>query len=217
VIYCTLDSLPELGVSQLALLTALGVPTTLSLSRPRLVADDLIGRAIRQLQTRLVIFDETLHMNNLRDRQRRLQWDWIKWVSTANRVSVVCTGIPGFEQSIRNEAQLETRFSIMTIPRWSAGPAFGQWLDSYEQSLPLKRESGLGGPPMQRALLQESGNKQRIAGITQGIKQVLEHAAIEAIRTGAESISIALLSAWRESLEPAQWRALTRGGRERRQ
>jgi hypothetical protein len=56
---------------------------------------------------------------------------------------------------------------------------------------------------MQRAVLKESGLKQSIAGITQGIKQVLEHAAIAAIRTGVERIDISLLSAWQESLEPA--------------
>lgn len=203
VVYSTLDPLPELGVSQQALLTALGVPVTLSVSRPRLVADDLIARALRQLQTRLVIFDETLHMHNLRNRQLRLQWDWIKWVSTANRVSVVCTGIPGFEQIIRDEAQLQTRFSIMTIPSWSVGPAFGQFLTSFEQSIPLKRQSGLGSAAMQRAVLKESGIKQSIAGITQGIKQVLEHAAIAAIRTGGERIDVSMLPAWQESLEPA--------------
>jgi GTPase SAR1 family protein len=201
VIYCTLDPLPELGVSQQALLTALGVPVTLSASRPRIVADDLIGRALRQLQTRLVIFDETLHLHNLRNRQLRLQWDWIKWVSTANRVSLACTGIPGFEQFIRDEAQLQTRFSIMTIPRWTPGPAFSQFLTSFEQSLPLKRQSGLGSNEMQLALLKESGLKQTIAGITQGIKQVLEDAAIKAIRTGVERIDIPLPSAWQENLE----------------
>ena len=173
-----------LRVSQQALLTALGVPPTMSLYRPRVDGDDLIGRSLRELGTRLVIFDETLHMGNLRGRLLALQWDWIKWVSTANRVSVVCTGIPGFEQTIRDEAQLETRFNIMRMPRWSIGPTFEQFLTSFEQSLPLRRPSGLGAARMQGAILRESGLKQQIAGITQGIKQVIEHAAIEAIRTG---------------------------------
>jgi len=205
VIYCTLDPLPELRVSQQALLSALGVPPTLTLRRPRMDADDLIARSLRQLGTRLVIFDETLHMTNLNRRSQVLQWDWVKWVSTANRVSVVCTGTPGFEQTIRQEAQLETRFNIMRIPRWSVGATFQQFLSSYEQSLPLRRPSGLGTLVMQEALLQESAIKQQIPGITQGIKQVLEHAAIEAIRRGAERISVPLLSAWRDAFEPQMW------------
>jgi len=205
VIYCTLDPLPELRVSQQALLTALGVPPTLALRRPRIDGDDLIARALRELGTRLVIFDETLHLNNLNRRTQVLQWDWVKWVSTANRVSVVCTGTPGFEQTIRQEAQLETRFNIMRIPRWSVGATFQQFLTSYEQSLPLRRPSGLGTLPMQEALLEESGIKQQIPGITQGIKQVLEHAAIESIRRGSERITVPLLSAWRDAFEPQMW------------
>ncbi len=205
VIYCTLDPLPELRVSQQALLTALGVPPTLALRRPRIDGDDSIGRALRELGTRLVIFDETLHLNNLNRRTQVLQWDWVKWVSTANRVSVVCTGTPGFEQTVRQEAQLETRFNIMRIPRWSVGTTFQQFLISYEQSLPLRRPSGLGTVAMQEALLLESGIKQQIPGITQGIKQVIEHAAIEAIRRGSERITVPLLSAWRDAFEPQMW------------
>jgi hypothetical protein len=205
VILCTMDPLPELRVSQRALLTALGVPPTLSLYRPRVDGDDLIGRSLQELGTRLVVFDETLHMANLRARSLTLQWDWIKWVSTANRVSVVCTGIPGFEQTIREEAQLETRFNIIRMPRWGIGPTFEQFLTSFGRSLPLRRPSGLGAVRMQEAILRESGIKQPIAGITQGIKQVIEHAAIEAIRTGVERVTLSLLSAWRDSFEPQMW------------
>ncbi|HEV2702904.1 MAG TPA: TniB family NTP-binding protein [Steroidobacteraceae bacterium] len=205
VVVCTMDPLPELRVSQRALLTALGVPATMSLYRPRVDGDDLIARSLRELGTRLVVFDETLHMTNLHGRALNLQWDWIKWVSTANRVSVVCTGIPGFEQTIREESQLESRFTILRIPRWSAGPSFEQFLSSFEQSLPLRRPSGLGTARMQEAILRESGLQEHIAGITQGIKQVIERAAIEAIRTGIERVTLPLLSAWRESFEPPEW------------
>jgi Bacterial TniB protein len=201
VVYCMLDPLPELRVSQRALLTALGVPPDMSLFRPRTDRDDLIGRALRELGTRLVVFDETSHMHNLRRGIQGLQWDWVKWVSTANRVSVVCTGIPGFEQTIRREAQLETRFSIVRIPRWTVGPAFQQFLISYEQSIPLRCPSDLGSLAMQEALLRESASKQQIAGITQGITQVLEQAAIEAIRSGLERITLKMLSAWRDGFD----------------
>jgi hypothetical protein len=76
------------------------VPRAVSLCQPRVNGDDLIRRALHELGTRLVIFDEALHLSNLDRSARALVWDWIKWVSTANRVSVVCAGIPGFEQTI---------------------------------------------------------------------------------------------------------------------
>jgi hypothetical protein len=55
---------------------------------------------------------------------------------------------------------------------------------------------------MQEALLRESALKQRIPGITHGIKQVIEHAAIEAIESGVERISMPLLWSWRNMFEP---------------
>lgn len=197
VAYCVADAYPELRVLQQALMTALDIPAPLSIHRQRWVADDLIHRALADRGTRLVIIDEAQHLLNLPRREQASQWDWIKWVSTANCVSVACCGISGFEALIRADAQLETRFTLAYLPRWSVGPMFAQFLEAYERSLPLKRPSGLSALDMQQALLTESGFKQRLAGITHGIKQVLESAAIEAIRSGTERITIPLLSAWR--------------------
>ena len=71
---------------------------------------------------------------------------------------------------MREEGQLETRFRIAYLPRWSVGPVFAQFLSAFERSLPLKRHSGLAAPDMQQALLDESGVMQRIPGITHGIE-----------------------------------------------
>jgi hypothetical protein len=202
VVYCVADAMPQLRVLQQALMSALHVPPPLSMHRQRWVADDLIQRALTERGTRVVVFDEAQHLLNLPRRDQAAHWDWIKWVSTANRVSVVCSGIPGFESIVREEGQLETRFRIAYLPRWSVGPVFAQFLNAFERSLPLKRPSGLAAPDMQQALLDESGVMQRISGITHGIKQVVEYAAIEAIRKGVEQITVDLLSAWRRLFEP---------------
>jgi hypothetical protein len=50
---------------------------------------------------------------------------------------------------------------------------------------------------MQEALLKESRVKQQVAGVTHGIKQIIEYAAIEAIRSGEERITRPLLTSWR--------------------
>jgi hypothetical protein len=210
VIYCVADAYPELRILQQALMSALDVPAPLSIHRQRWVADDLIQRALAARATRVVIFDEAQHLLNLPRREQAAHWDWIKWVSTANRVSVVCTGIPGFESIIREEGQLETRFTIAYLPRWTVGPVFEQFLGAFERSLPLKRPSGLGTLKMQQALLEESGVKQRLPGITHGIKQVIEYAAIQAIWTGTERISVDLLPAWRRMFEPIGGESLVR-------
>ena len=202
VVYCVADAYPELRILQQALMSALDIPPPLSIHRQRWVADDLIQRAIAERATRVVIFDEAQHLLNLPRRDQAAHWDWIKWVSTANRVSIVCTGIPGFESIVREEGQLETRFTIAHLPRWTVGPVFEQFLGAFERSLPLRRPSGLGTVGMQEALLAESGVKQRLSGITHGIKQVIEYAAIEAIWQGTERITVEHLPAWRRMFEP---------------
>jgi hypothetical protein len=58
---------------------------------------------------------------------------------------------------------------------------------------------------MQEALLREFAIKQQIPGITQGIKQVIEYAAIQAIREGSERVTGRLLSAWRDVFEQPMW------------
>jgi type II secretory pathway predicted ATPase ExeA len=201
-VYFVADAHPDIPILQRALMLALDIPAPLSAHRQRWVADDLIQRALVERATRLVIIDEVQHVSNLKARDRARTWDWVKWISTANRVSIVCTGISGFESMIREEGQLETRFTIAHLPRWTPGVMFGQFLTAFERSLPLKFPSGLAHPDMQEALLRESALKQRIPGITHGIKQVIEHAAIEAIESGVERITMPLLWAWRNMFEP---------------
>jgi hypothetical protein len=201
VVYCVADAYPEIRILQMALMRVLGLPAPISVSRHRWVADDLIQQALKERGTRLVIVDEMKHLENLRRADQRAAWDWIKWISTANRVSVVTTGIPGFESAILQDSQLESRFTLAYLPRWVEGPALGQFLSAFERSLPLKRASGLAARDLQIALLKESGVKQRLAGTTAGIKQILEYAAITAIQSNDERITVPLLASWREMFE----------------
>jgi len=202
VVYFVADAYPDIPVLQRALMSVLGIPAPLSVHRQRWVADDLIQRSLAERATRLVIIDEAQHLMNLKARDQARTWDWVKWISTANRVSVVCTGIAGFESMLREEGQLETRFTIAYLPRWTMGEMFGQFLTAFERSLPLRFPSKLGSPEMQEALLKESALKERLPGITHGIKQVIEYAAIAAIRSGREQITVPLLSSWRDIFEP---------------
>jgi hypothetical protein len=39
---------------------------------------------------------------------------------------------------VRDERQLETRFTIAYLPRWTVGEMFGQFLSAFERSLPLR-------------------------------------------------------------------------------
>lgn len=197
VVYMVADPYPELVNLQTTLLLAMSIPPAQAEYRRRWAADELIQRAIVELGVRVVVIDEISHILNLPRYAQIAVFDWLKWISTACRVSVVCSGIPGSERIVMRERQLETRFAVMRLPCWTAGPAFGQFLQAFEKSLPLRRPSGLGSTEMQEALLKESRVKQQIGGVTHGLKQIIEYAAIEAIRSGEERITRSLLTAWR--------------------
>jgi hypothetical protein len=197
-VYCVVDAYPNLRAFQTSVQTMLDVPHLPPERHWQWNADSLIKQAIAELGVRIVILDEVHHFMNLPPRERRIGWDWVKWLSTACRISVVCSGIRGCEEVVLAERQLQTRFAIVSLARWTLGEAFAQFLAHFEASLPLKRPSGLADPKMQAAVLHETLAKQQVAGITHGIKQVLEGAAIWAIRSGEERIDAGALRAWRD-------------------
>ena len=170
--YFVLSPLPTVHEMQALLLGALEALPAGSLNGSLRTGDDL-RRALLERETRVVLIDEIQHLLNIPRRQRSALWDWFKWISTACRLSVACAGIPGSEEVIQSERQLQTRFTIVRLPRWSPGPAFGQFLAAFERSLPLKRPSGLGQPAMQSAFLDESRVMQQISGTTHGVKRVI--------------------------------------------
>lgn len=194
----TLSALPRLDVTQVALLRALDVPVPPVGYRRTGMADHVIVEALKSLKTRVVGIDDVQHIDHLTRRERPMLWDWMKWLSTTCRLSVVTAGIPGSEALVLHERQLNTRFWIARLRRWQSGPAFAQFLKALERSLPLKRPSGLHRPDLQAAILSESQQMTSTVGITRSVTQVIEHAAIAAIRSGDERIVEATLTAWRE-------------------
>lgn len=193
------DPRPTIEVLQVALMTSLALPRPRTRWRQRAEGDSLIRQAIRELGVRVVVIDEVAHLLNLTGGHLQQEaWDWIKWISTACGVSIVCAGIPGYERMLLKDGQLQTRFAIIRMAAWRPGPALAEFLTQYERSLPLRRPSGLARMEMQNALIAETQLKQQIKGVTDGIKQVLEFAAILAIRGEEERITKPMLSAWRD-------------------
>ena len=197
VAYAVLNALPELHVMQAMMHDTLDIPTPSGQYRKHWLMDDVIKRTIEQLGVALVMLDEIQHITNLPRAVRRTVWDWIKWLSTACRVSVVCSGTPGAEEVILQDRQFKTRFEIVRLPRWQVGPVFANFLHALESSLPLKQSSGLATRDMQVAILQESLAKDQVAGLTDSIRKIIASAAVQAIESGDERITVKSVTAWR--------------------
>jgi energy-coupling factor transporter ATP-binding protein EcfA2 len=197
VVYSEVEPAPSIRGLQSALLTELGAPGVDI--RHREWRNDLIKRYLSEFAVELVLFDEVQHLQAISRRERILLLDWMKWVSTAGKASVVLSAaIADGRRLIEHDAQLLTRFSEVSIARFRTGAAFGQFLLTLERSMPLRRASGLAQESMQRAILDESEAMQTLRGLTDGVVKVVQEAAVAAVTSGTERIELRLLAAWRD-------------------
>lgn len=190
----------SIGVLQTGLMAALGIPRFASPTQHQREADIIIANAMLELGVRILLIDEIQHLDCKTKLHLRVCWDWIKGISTNSRVSVVCAGVIGYERHLHHDQQLKTRFTLVTLPRWQPGPALAEFLSAFERTLPLRKPSKLDTLEVQKCVIEETFALESVAGIMGGIKRVLEFAAIHAIRTGEERITIPGLSAWRGNL-----------------
>ncbi len=197
VVYFEVEPAPTLWGLKSGLLTELGAPP-LNLRHGE-ARNDLIKRYLSEFDTETVLFDEVQHLLVLPRRQRMLQLDWMKWISTAGKASVVLSAaMSDGRRLIEHDAQLLTRFTEISIPRFVQGIVFGQFLLTLERSLPLRLRSGLAQEAVQRAILDKTQAMQTLRGLTDGVVKVVQEAAVAAVTTGAERIDLPLLSAWRQ-------------------
>jgi hypothetical protein len=104
----------------------------------------------------------------------------------------VLGGTSEFEQALTEDRQLESRYPIMRLPRWTDSPEFMAFLQGYERACPLRLPSRLAEPQFVRAILAE------FHGITDSIIRSLQAAALVAIRVGTERIGLEDLAWWRD-------------------
>jgi energy-coupling factor transporter ATP-binding protein EcfA2 len=196
VVYCEVEPAPTPLSLQVGILTELGAPPV-NLRR-RDLRNDLIKRYLSEFGVELVLFDEVQHLLALPVRDRMLELDWMKWVSTAGKASVLlAAAMANGRRLIEHDPQLLTRFTEMGIPRFGAGTALAQFLMTLERSLPLRRASGLAERSMQQAILDETDVMQGRPGLTDGVVKVVQEAAVAAVLDGSERIDEPRLAAWR--------------------
>ena len=83
------------------------------------------------------------------------------------------------------DPQLSNRFTPAALPLWSADTETGKLLASFERRLPLRHPSGLKQPEVLQKLVWMG------EGLIGEMYEILKRTAIEAIRNGEESISLA--------------------------
>src|SRR5207253_770253 len=141
----------------------------------------------QQLEVRMLIIDEIHALLVGTPRQQRIILTAIRLLANDLLVPLVCLGIEQANQALMTDDQLADRFAAAELPAWEDDAAFEQLLLSFESILPLRQSSDFRDPKI----------RQRILSLTQGVLgricRLMETAAVEAIRSGEERISLSLL------------------------
>lgn len=152
-----------------------------------------VTKILGQLGTRMLLIDEINTMVTGGAVKQREFRNGIKDLGNELQMSIVAAGIEEASTVFASDPQLSNRFSPMALPRWKLDKEGGMLLASFERRLPLRRPSGLKQPEILQKVIWMS------EGLIGEIYAILKKAAIEAIRNGAEQITL-------DALEKLSWK-----------
>lgn len=151
---------------------------------------DQVVNAFQNLNLKVLIIDEVHHLNHDigRKSSKQVFLNSIKSLSNILRISIVAVGTKEAHYVFQSDPQISSRFELVTLDRWKLDKEFVRYLVSYEKILPLKKKS----------CLYEKELAIKILAMTDstigGISRVLQEAAISAIKSGEEKITLATLN-----------------------
>jgi Bacterial TniB protein len=148
------------------------------------------------------------------DRQQRIFLNVIRLLANELELPLVCAGTPEARRALLTDSGLADRFESVELPRWTNNLAFRRLLASYAAILPLRQRSELEDDKVRAAVLKLS------EGITVRVVRLLERLAVEAIRNGAERITLESFARTRSPRPCCLWNSCAgrnnRGGPRRR-
>lgn len=147
-----------------------------------------VKKLLASLNTRMLLIDDIQHMLSGGAVKQREFRNAIKDLGNELRISVVAAGIEDAYTVFVTDEQLSNRFEPATLPLWKMDKDYGRLLATLEQRLPLRKPSDLKSPELM----------QKIYWMSEGpfgeIHAVLKKAAIQAIRSKTEQITLELLN-----------------------
>lgn len=149
---------------------------------------------LRSIETRLLIIDEIQHILAGNQTKQRQFLNVLKYLSNELMLPLVGAGIGTAFNAIRHDEQLASRFEAIGLPRWKMGEEYQRLLLTFERLLPLKRASNLADEKIADKLLTMS------RGSLGELAKILQEAAIQAIHTKEEHISLSLLGKLERSM-----------------
>jgi hypothetical protein len=148
---------------------------------------DAAVRLLQETRVRLLIIDEVHNiLSGSRLHQRRLL-NLLRWLGNELQISLVASGTAEALHAVQSDDQLANRFEPLALPRWSDGPQYRQLLSTLDVLLPLRQPSHLARPALARKILASA------EGVLGEVLTIVTRAAIRAISSGTEAITVKLI------------------------
>lgn len=142
---------------------------------------------LERVRLKILILDE---LHNLiagsMNRQRHFL-NTIRYIGNELQIPIVGVGTKEALTALRTDPQLANRFDPFELPRWKKGNDYLKLLASFERMLPLKKPSHLVEDNLSTNLLSMS------EGLIGELSTILIKAAVKAVKSGKEQITIDLL------------------------
>jgi len=148
------------------------------------VIDSLLDYNVKCL-----MMDEFQHIDRIPDRKQRTLLDTIKYISNQISLPMVAFGTSEVLNVLARDPQLNNRFKKVHLTQWECDEDFQRLLKSYEALLPLKEPSDLGEPSLAQFIYSQTN------GTIGEIITLIRLAAIEALRSGVEKITVEVIKA----------------------
>jgi hypothetical protein len=142
-------------------------------------------KVIAANRTRMVMIDEFHNVSQGSAKTIRQMLAVIRNMSNTLSIPIVAAGTREAIVTLNQDAQLTTRFEIITLPRWALNQEFLQLLASFESLLPFPEPSGFTSQMLATKIFSLSN------GTIGGCSDLIRRAASSALRAGAKSVSLA--------------------------
>lgn len=168
-----------------AILDALALPHVASESVSR--RQDATLQLMQSTGVRLLIIDEVHNLLAGAQVQQRRLLNLLRWIGNELQIPIIAAGTAEALHAIQSDDQLANRFEPIALPRWSYSEEFRELLRTLEALLPLRRPSNLGTPALAQTVLAAA------EGILGEVVAILTRAAVHAVTTGTEAITVEMI------------------------
>ena len=147
---------------------------------------------LKKVQLKVLLIDEIQHLIAGGQTKQRDFRNALKSLGNVLKISIVGAGVEEAFNAFNTDTQLSNRFEPEYLPKWKLNNDFGGLLSTFERRTPLREASNLIDGAIARKIYSMS------EGIMGEIHEVVKRAAIHAIRSKQEHISL-------KTLESIRW------------